>query len=141
MMALEQQSPAAAHWSRPQYDAMFNASSRQQSKRLAWIAEDESATPEVLAFLIAQRVDSEWVLENIVVAAQARRRGVGKLLLGQLIEHARAAQGRRIFLEVRESNLVARALYRNAGFAETSLRKSYYADPPEDAILCRLRLY
>jgi [ribosomal protein S18]-alanine N-acetyltransferase len=55
--------------------------------------------------------------------------------------HARAQRGSGIFLEVRESNQSARALYRKVGFKETGLRRSYYADPTEDAILCRLSLY
>jgi ribosomal-protein-alanine N-acetyltransferase len=58
-----------------------------------------------------------------------------------LIAHARAENAAAIFLEVRASNHQARALYRNAGFLETGLRESYYANPPEDAILCSLGLY
>ncbi len=141
MMTLERQSPAAAHWSQEQYDALFVTASGEQPGRLAWDAEDERSTPEVVAFLVAHRVDAEWELENIVVAECVRRRGVATLLLNALIAHARAAQSNAIFLEVRESNQGARALYRKAGFEEVGLRKSYYSNPPEDAILCRLRLY
>jgi len=150
LMALERQNPSAAHWSRQQYQALFvKTSGEPQSERIAWIAEDGGAqpeqgsrgAPEILAFLIAHRVDTVWELENIVVAATARRRGIGKRLLGELVEHVRSVQGREILLEVRESNQNARALYRKIGFEETGLRRSYYSDPPEDAILCRLRLY
>jgi [ribosomal protein S18]-alanine N-acetyltransferase len=150
LMALERQSPAAAHWSRQQYQTLFvKTSSEQQSERIAWIAEDDGPqpehgsreTPEILAFLIAHRVNTEWELENIVVAATARRRGIGKRLLAELVEHVRSAQGREILLEVRESNQDARALYSKTGFEETGLRRSYYSNPPEDAILCSLRLY
>jgi ribosomal-protein-alanine N-acetyltransferase len=90
--------------------------------------------------MVAVQVDSEWELENIVVAAAVRRRGVGTRLLAELTEHARVRNGSAIFLEVRESNQSARALYRKAGFKETGLRRSYCANPPEDAILCRLSL-
>jgi ribosomal-protein-alanine acetyltransferase len=141
MMHLVQQSPLAAHWSRQQYEGLFVAAATQQrSARLAWIAEDASRTPEIVGFMVAHRVDAEWELENIVVAETARRQGVGSRLLGELVAQARAAQGSGIFLEVRQSNQSGRALYRKVGFEETGLRKSYYADPPEDAILCRLRL-
>jgi ribosomal-protein-alanine N-acetyltransferase len=141
MMDLECQSPTAAHWSRQRYEgSVVTASGQQQSERLAWIVEEERGAPEILAFLIAHRLDAEWELENIVVAASARRSGVGTRLLGEFVEHARAARGSEIFLEVRESNEGARALYRKMGFEETGLRKSYYSDPTEDAILCRLRL-
>jgi ribosomal-protein-alanine N-acetyltransferase len=145
MIDLERQSPAAAHWSPDRYGTLFVVTrfvptSGQQSERLAWVAEDESAAPEICAFLVAHRIDAEWELENIVVAGTACRRGVGTLLLGELIAHAKAERGSGIFLEVRESNLGARALYRKAGFEEGGLRKSYYSNPQEDAILCRLTL-
>jgi len=141
MMDLEHQSPAAAHWSRNQYESLFSVASGQPSEVLAWIAEDESEALEILAFLVARRLEAEWELENIVVAEKVRRQGAGTLLLRELIRHAQAQQGSGIFLEVRESNRSARALYQKVGFEEEGLRKSYYASPPEDAILCRLSFY
>jgi len=151
MMDLERQSPSAGHWSRNQYEALFATSAgQQQSERVVLLAEDgggaqpepvSRATSGIVAFLIAHRIDAEWELENIVVAERARRRGVATRLLGGFIEHAKAQPGTAVFLEVRESNQGARALYRKAGFTETGLRKSYYSNPPEDAILCRLTLY
>jgi ribosomal-protein-alanine acetyltransferase len=142
MMALEQQSPSAAHWSQRQYETLFvTADNQQRSERFAWVAEEEeNEAAGILAFMVAHQVGPEWELENIVVAEAARRRGVGRRLLSELIAHAHAARGSCIFLEGRESNQGARALYRTAGFEETGLRKSYYAGPLEDAILCRLRL-
>jgi [ribosomal protein S18]-alanine N-acetyltransferase len=152
MTDLERQSPAAGHWSRNQYQALFAAPDQktdQKSERFAWVAEDDAATqpgptppasPGIFAFLIAHRVDAAWELENIVVAATARRRGIGQRLLGELIEQVRSTQGSEISLEVRQSNHDARSLYRKAGFEEVGLRRGYYSNPPEDAILCRLRL-
>lgn len=141
MMALEQQSPAAAHWSQRQYEALFVTTNREQrSESLAWIAEEQDEAAGILAFMVAHQLDTEWELQNIVVAEAALRRGIGTQLLGELVAHARAAQGNCIFLEVRQSNHRARALYRKMGFEETGLRKSYYPHPSEDAILCRLRL-
>ena len=141
MMALQRQSPAAADWSQKQYEALFmTAGGQQRSERWAWIAEDAGEASGIVAFLVARQVDAEWELENMVVAEAARRRGVGSRLLDELVAHARGEQGSGIFLEVRESNRSARALYRKAGFTETGLRKSYYSGPPEDAILCRLSL-
>jgi ribosomal-protein-alanine N-acetyltransferase len=141
MMALEHDSPAAAHWSRQHYEDFFIATvSDLRSERVVWIAERESPASEVLAFLVAHRVGMEWELENIVVAGTVRRQGVGARLLTEFIAHARAERGSGIFLEVRESNQSARAFYRKAGFEETGLRKSYYSNPPENAIVCGLRL-
>jgi ribosomal-protein-alanine N-acetyltransferase len=141
MMELERQSPAAGHWPRRQYEGLFVQPGDQLgSERFAWVAEDGSDAPQVLGFLVAHRVDSEWELENIVVAGSVQRRGVGTRLLRELVSRARSERGSQIFLEVRESNRSARALYGKMGFEEKGLRKSYYADPPEDAILCRLTL-
>lgn len=94
--------------------------------------------PRILACLVGQRVDREWELENIVVAEEFRSRGVGTRLISDFVDHVRTAAGDAIFLEVRESNRSARALYAKAGFAETGRRKGYYASPVEDAILFRL---
>jgi ribosomal-protein-alanine N-acetyltransferase len=141
MMALQHDSPAAAHWSRQQYEVLIIATSAdRRSEHVAWIAEEESMASGVLAFLVAHRIDTEWELENIAVAAAVRRRGVGARLLSEFIAHARAERGSEIFLEVRESNQSARAFYRKAGFEETGLRKGYYSSPAENAIVCRLRL-
>jgi len=150
MMDLERQSPLAAHWSRQQYEALFLDPTQQPSEPFVLIAQDDheseqqpesiSSSPGILAFLVAHRVDTEWELENIVVAEAARRRGVGEGLLRVFIAHARESRGNCIFLEVRGSNQAARALYRKAGFEEAGVRKSYYLCPVEDAILCRLSL-
>jgi [ribosomal protein S18]-alanine N-acetyltransferase len=150
MIELERDSPAAAHWPQQEYEKLFvTTNSPQHAERLAWVVEDEAAepaktsdkAPEILAFLVGRRVDTDWELENIVVARAARLRGIGKSLLSQFVEWVRAERGRGIFLEVRESNQGARELYRRAGFEETGLRKSYYSNPAEDAIVCHLSLY
>jgi [ribosomal protein S18]-alanine N-acetyltransferase len=147
MMDLGDRSPSAAHWSRQQYEGLFATTGPQLPARLILLVEDasemrperESGTSyDMTAFLVARRVDKEWELENIVVAEKFRQRGVGSRLLSELIAQARAENGSGIFLEVRESNGSARALYRRAGFEETGLRRGYYANPVEDAILYRL---
>jgi len=149
MIELEHQSPAAAHWSRQQYESLFASSDPQFSRPFILVVEtssemqSEKASSEpgrILAFLVAHRIDQEWELENIVVAEESRRHGIGARLIKELIDLARANDGRRIFLEVRESNYVARALYRKMGFAETGSRVDYYSDPSEDAIVYRLSL-
>jgi len=117
------------------------ATGQKRSDRSGRIAEDDSKVPQILGFLVVQRVDAEWELENIIVAEANRRQGVGTRLIKELAAQARAEQGSGIFLEVRESNKSARAFYKKVDFEETGLRKGYYSNPPEDAILCRLRLY
>ncbi|MCU1301444.1 MAG: ribosomal protein S18P -alanine acetyltransferase [Candidatus Sulfotelmatobacter sp.] len=140
MMDLERQNPAAAHWTQEQYESA--TSGEAHARRFAWVVENESGeASKVVAFLVAHEVDAEWELENMAVAMSVRLRGIGTLLLGKLIEIARAQNGDCIFLEVRASNKSARALYQKVGFKETGLRKSYYANPAENAILYRLTLH
>ena len=148
-MELERQNPSAAHWSRDHYKNILDPEGDQVSGRFAWVIEDDSeieadinhsATSRVVAFLVAQQVHFEWTLENIVVAAKARRQGVGAKLIAELIAFVHRQQGNSIFLEVRASNEGARALYQKLGFIETGTRKNYYADPAGDATLYRLNL-
>ncbi len=150
IMEVGRDSVTTSHWSRQLYEGQLAITSPQKhAEHLAWVIEDQHAAlqeqtpskaPEILAFLLAHRVLEDWELENIVVKEMARRRGVGSCLLGEFIVYARAQQGARILLEVRESNHSARALYRKFAFEETGLRKGYYANPPEDAIVCQLSL-
>jgi len=145
MMLIEQESPSAADWSQAQHEAMF-ATDDRAFLRSGWVVESSaqekvSIEPTVLlGFLIAHRIDGEWELENIVVAEKARRRGAGTRLLTEFIEHVSVENGSAIFLEVRESNHVARSMYRKAGFEETGVRRNYYSNPPESAILYRRRI-
>jgi [ribosomal protein S18]-alanine N-acetyltransferase len=90
--------------------------------------------------LVAHRVDTEWELENIVVAGKFRRSGFGSLLLNELIEQVRTTKGECIFLEVRESNYSARGLYEKHSFKPVGSRRGYYSNPFEDAVLYKLGL-
>ncbi len=133
---LERQSPTAGHWTEEQYRHAFQPGG---ATRLVLVgAEDLEASP--LGFLVAQRLAPDWELENIVVAPAARRKGLGKRLLHELLVAAKKTNSTAVFLEVRESNAAARTLYETAGFEQTGRRKSYYKNPPEDAVLYRLTL-
>ena len=132
MMSLEKHAATAAHWTAQQYEALFRAHSPE---RTALIIEDESG---LRGFVIARVVHREWEIENIAVAGPARRRGLGTRLLGELLDQARGRGADAVFLEVRESNRAARALYEKWAFLESGRRPRYYKDPEEDAILYRL---
>lgn len=132
MMSLEKHPATAAHWTAQQYEALFRGHSPE---RRALIIEDESG---LQGFVIARVVDREWEIENIAVAGPARRRGLGTRLLGELLDQARGRGADAVFLEVRESNRAARALYEKWAFLESGRRPGYYKDPEEDALLYRL---
>lgn len=138
MMALACDSASAAQWSQNEYRDLFSA---EGPHRIALVADDSpDSTAAILGFLIARHVAPEWELENIVVAATARRQGIGNQLLRALIAAARETNSESVFLEVRESNVPAHALYEKSGFQRSGRRKSYYSNPVEDAILYRLPL-
>lgn len=142
MMALEKRAATAAHWSPEQYEALFRAAN---PSRIALVIHEENQheenqqeKPQVQGFVIARAVSVEWEIENVAIAGPARRRGMGTRLLGELLDLARARGAESVFLEVRESNRAARALYEKWSFAESGRRKKYYKDPEEDAVLYRL---
>lgn len=77
---------------------------------------------------------------NLCVRRQAQRQGLGRLMLGQLMEAARRLHVDLMLLEVRPSNRAALALYRSMGFSEVGVRKNYYPDKGgrEDALIMAL---
>jgi len=136
MLELDRESPAAGHWSAQQYRELI--AGEQPVSRMAWVA--TAAKAELAGFLVAKHLVPEWELENIVVAPSARRTGVATRLLEALLSAARVTHSEAVFLEVRESNSAAQALYQKIGFRGAGRRKSYYSNPLEDAVLYTLAL-
>ena len=129
MLAIEQQSPGAAHWTFEQYHKLVGSG-------VVLVAEEAGS---LCGFVCAQAVAGEWEIENVVVAAEFLRRGIANELVRALIQRAESEAASAILLEVRESNLPARGLYEKHGFREVGRRRGYYRDPLEDAILYALR--
>jgi ribosomal-protein-alanine N-acetyltransferase len=90
----------------------------------------------VLFWLLADEVD----VHNIAVHANFRRQGIGQALLRQVLAQARQRTSSRVTLEVRVSNMPAQKLYQSVGFVCTGLRKAYYSDDGEDALIMVLEL-
>jgi len=128
MMRMEKRSVTAAHWSREHYDRVFSGDS---PRRVALVIED---TAGLQGFLVAQGIAPEWEIENLAVAGAARRRGLGTRLLREFLDRARAEGAQAVWLEVRESNRAARALYEKWAFVESGRRTRYYKQPEEDAV-------
>lgn len=81
------------------------------------------------------KIFDEGHITNVAVHPEYRGSGIGNLLVESLINLARDEEISRMTLEVRKSNLVARGLYSKHGFQEAGVRKSYYSDNGEDAII------
>ncbi len=78
-------------------------------------------------------------LGNLAVTPELRRRGVARTLLDDLFERMRALEVRNLTLEVRASNFPAQGLYRDYGFRLVGLRRGYYRDNGEDALVFEWR--
>jgi ribosomal-protein-alanine N-acetyltransferase len=135
MRRMEEQAATAAHWSAAQYEALFAPDGQA---RVALIAADESADSPIQGFLVVRCLPDEWEIENLVVDAEHRRRGIGSALIHKLLAEAQKAGVAGIILEARESNRLAVRLYESIGFKLEGLRKNYYQDPREDALLFRI---
>jgi [ribosomal protein S18]-alanine N-acetyltransferase len=89
----------------------------------------------VLGYVGVWLIVGEIHITTIAVQQDHRRKGIGELLIISVVNLALEHGAQLITLEVRESNLIARALYRKYGFEEVGLRRRYYTETGEDAII------
>jgi len=97
----------------------------------------EGAGGPVLGYVVAWFAGGEGEIANVAVAPAARGRGIGGQLVDAAIAAAADQSAGALYLDVRESNARARALYESRGFAEVGRRRRYYRRPTEDAIVLR----
>ena len=120
-----EQSAFSTPWSEATFRSLFDRSGVE-----LWVAEWED---ELAAYAILWRVLDEGELANIAVRKDLRGRNIGSDLLSRILEVAEDSGIRSLYLEVRESNGLAREMYARRGFQEIGVRKGYYEGPPEDA--------
>jgi len=103
---------------------------------VALVAGHREQGVEIRAYAILMTVVDEAELLTIGVASGRQRQGLGRLMLGNMLEAARDKGMRCVHLEVRASNEAAIALYRSAGFIKVGVRHDYYqnAEGCEDAM-------
>lgn len=115
VMSIQCTVPEASQWDPSGYELL--------------VAESEGA---IAAFLVWRKTAPDEVeVLNLAVLPQFRRRGMGSALIEALPPET-------VFLEVRESNAAAIALYSAAGFQKMGIRSAYYSDPVEGAVMMRL---
>ncbi len=141
------------------YELLFNRSARyfvacvplpgDVSKGVSWLDALISRVQRLFSKSEEQAIDNQWVvgyaglwfmsdeahLTTIAVRQTYQRQGLGELLLISAIELAMERNAQFITLEVRPSNGAAQALYRKYGFTGVGLRRGYYYDTGEDALL------
>jgi ribosomal-protein-alanine N-acetyltransferase len=90
---------------------------------------------EVAGYCSTWFLPGELHINNVAIRPAHRRRGLARLLLHEVLTRAAAAGSERATLEVRRSNEAALGLYRGLGFRLAGVRKDYYTDPAEDALV------
>lgn len=95
---------------------------------------------QAIGYVGCQTVLDEGYITNVAVSPDCRRQGVGRALIEELAQRARAQGLSFVTLEARASNAPAIALYEGAGFVRVGVRKNFYTAPSEDAVLMTLFL-
>ena len=126
VLAIEEQVQA-----RPWSERVFRSELAQQNRSYLVACDDDA----IVGFAGVLLVVDEGHITNVAVEPSWHRRGVASRLLLRLCRTAAERGARQLTLEVRTSNDSARALYRRFGFAPGGVRKAYYPDNREDALV------
>lgn len=120
-------------WSR---EAFFNELTKNQFAQYLVLEVDQRVVGYCGVWIIAD----EAHITNIAILPEYRGMKLGEALMGRVLELARDLGALRITLEVRVSNVRAQKLYRKFGFENGALRKQYYTDNMEDAVVMWVNL-
>jgi ribosomal-protein-alanine N-acetyltransferase len=128
VLALEE-----AAFTNPWTKAMYLAELENVGVSYCFLARD--AGRQAVGFCSFWRVLDELHINNLAVLPELRRKGIGSILLGFVLEKGVELGARRATLEVRRSNQAARMLYERFGFSVSGVRPNYYSKPVEDALV------
>ena len=125
-------------WSRASFASLLG------NAQVLFAVADAAARPvdpwAVVGYVVAWFAADEAEIANLAVAPSVRGHGVGAALLDGALAEATHRGAAAVYLEVRESNAAARALYASRDFAEVGRRRNYYRKPLEDALVLRREL-
>ncbi len=124
----------------PWPDDAFHYELTRNRSSLCWVAEwaAKENSPEIIASIVIWLVVDEAHIGTLAVNPGYRRYGVAQYLLAKALMACGENGARKALLEVRESNQAAQNLYLKFGFEEVGLRRDYYKDTHEDAVLMTL---
>ena len=108
--------------------------SKQSGICLAATMRTATGEERLVAYLICSRYDTVWHVMNVAVDVDQQRKGLASALLAELYEQVGDPHAR-FTLEVRRSNTVAIRLYEREGFRAAGMRRRYYQDNGEDALV------
>ena len=146
VIALERSIASAPHWPEAEYAAIPGADAGGAVRRCLLVAERgaKERQGDLIGFAVGKVIGAGAgavaELESVAVAEQARRTGVGRALCAATIEWSLAEGAANVELEVRSTNISAIGLYDRLGFVRTGLRRGYYRDPEEDAVLMQRQI-
>ena len=109
----------------------------ENARAHGWVAEYQN---EIVGYIIGWCFGPEAQVGTFGVDPRYRRNRIGERLLSTLIKNSKSRSSEAVFLEVRKSNIAAQHLYSKHGFVVSGVRKHYYADNNEDALLMTLSL-
>ena len=135
IVALTESAPGAPRWSASIWRQILQSPST--AARLVLIAE---STNECVGFGVVGLAADTAEIESLAISAEWRRQGIARQLCSDLLNWARARHAIEASLEVRLSNIPARALYESLVFQKNAVRRGYYRDPEEDALLMTMVL-
>lgn len=135
VIALDRQS-----FSLPWPESAFHYEVEKNTASRCWVAElfDEANNLVLVGMIVVWLILDEVHIATIAVNSTFRQLHIGQRLLAHTLIDAVDLGAKKAFLEVRKGNLVARALYRKFGFTEVGVRRWYYQDNREDAVLLNL---
>ena len=134
VVALERAVAEAPHWAEREYAEIVEGGG---IRRCLFVAEVAGA---LAGFAVGKVVADLGELESVAVRADVRRSGTGWALCSAVVEWCRAHGAKALELEVRAASAGALALYERLGFERVGLRRGYYREPVDDAVLMRLKL-
>jgi ribosomal-protein-alanine N-acetyltransferase len=105
--------------------------------RVLFLCARTHAGGPAVGYVVAWFVADEGEIANLAVSPDERGQGVGAALLDAALSEASRRGALTVYLEVRDSNEIARALYGSRGFEEIGRRRRYYRRPVEDAVILR----
>jgi ribosomal-protein-alanine N-acetyltransferase len=123
-------------WSERSY--LFEIRENKTSIPLVAIQTNDGKVEHLAGFIVVWTIEDEAHVGTVAVDKEFRRQGIAQKLISTAIQEAKDRGAQKVFLEVRAGNLPARALYQKLGFVDFDLRKKYYCDNQEDAIIMLL---
>ncbi len=103
------------------------------SGAMCYVAKSDNS--ELLSYVIGRIIAPEGEIYRVATVPSARRRGIAYRLIDYALKTEKGHGLETVFLEVREKNVPARNLYKSYGFIEAGVRKDYYKNPPDNAVI------